>query len=91
MASRSARAPLTGTYMDASPVSSDDERTEVVLGHISGVVMQRAMCCAVMSCEPAAPNTHTCLVDVIGTHVPGGLKAGAMTALFIIIAALDAR
>jgi hypothetical protein len=43
---------------------------------------------AVMSCEPAVPNTHTCSIEVIGAHVPDGLKAGAMTALFIIIAGL---
>jgi hypothetical protein len=75
--------------MDASSPSSDDECTEAVLGHISGVLMQRdALLRAVMSCEPTIPNTHTCSIEVIGAHVPDGLKAGAMTALFIIIAGL---
>ena len=37
-----------------------------------------------MSCEPAVPNTHTCSIKVIGAHVPDGLKAGAVTALFVI-------
>jgi hypothetical protein len=47
--------------------------------------MQRdALLRAVMSCEPAVPNTRTCSIDVIGAHVPDGLKAGAMTAVFII-------
>ena len=41
-----------------------------------------------MSCEPAVPNTHTCSIDMIVAHVPDGLKAGAMTALFIIFAGL---
>ena len=55
-----------------------------MLGHISGVVMQQRWLRAVMSCEPAGPSIHACSTVVVVAHVPGGLKAGASTALFII-------
>jgi hypothetical protein len=56
-----------------------------VLGHIFGVVVQHRTLRAVMSFEPASPNTHACSIGgTIGAHVQGGLDAGALTALFII-------
>src|SRR5690606_17738476 len=66
---------------------------EAVLGHIpKGTSVGRilASSCsvyvlrAVMSCEPAGSNTHACSIESIGAHVQVELKAGAVTALFII-------
>jgi hypothetical protein len=55
-----------------------------VLGHIFGVVVQHWTLRAVMSFEPAGPNTHACSIESIVAQVLGGLEAGALTALFII-------
>jgi hypothetical protein len=55
-----------------------------VLGHIFGVVVQHSALRAVMSFEPAGPNTHACSIESIVAHVLVGLTAGALTALFII-------